>query len=114
MTTQTTSAGPYRGILPFRYVDRHLFFGREQFLEEFLAQILAFRLVILFGRSGAGKSSLINAGLIPALEKEGLGFDRLRVGSEAATPLIVDRIPRTERQDGDFLPSVLRPRGHTS
>src|SRR5689334_9812434 len=98
-------AGPYRGIVPFRYVDRSVFFGRERFLEGLLAEILAFRLVVLFGKSGAGKSSLINAGLIPLLEKEGLAFDRLRIGSEADLPVKVERIPTSGREDRAFLPS---------
>ena len=64
---------PYRGILSFRYIDKENFFGREKAIQELYAKILLYRVVVLFGESGAGKSSLLNAGLIPALDKEGFG-----------------------------------------
>jgi WD40 repeat protein len=108
---------PYRGIEPFRYADRDLFFGREEFLEKLLADILAFRLVVLFGRTGIGKSSLINAGLIPALERERLAPERLRIGTDVDTPVVVERISMTDREDGPYLPSIFetgRPQRYQS
>ena len=97
---------PYRGIEPFRYKDADVFFGREIFVEDLVANILAFRLVVLFGESGSGKSSLINAGLIPALGKEGWGLERLRIGASADTPIVVERTPIGENASGGFLPSI--------
>jgi putative ribosome biogenesis GTPase RsgA len=70
---------PYRDIHQFRYVDRDLFFGREQEIEDLVLKVMLYRVVVLFGGSGAGKSSLINAGLIPALENQGLAPERLLV-----------------------------------
>ncbi|MHA2276489.1 MAG: nSTAND1 domain-containing NTPase, partial [Candidatus Kariarchaeaceae archaeon] len=64
---QNLPFSPYRGIHPFRYVDHPYFFGREITVDGLLAKVLLHRLVILFGESGTGKSSIINAGLIPAL-----------------------------------------------
>lgn len=61
---------PYRGILPFRYADRDRFFGWEREIKDLTAKILLYRLVVVFGESGAGKSSLLNAGIIPALQRE--------------------------------------------
>ncbi|MGW7004248.1 nSTAND1 domain-containing NTPase [Streptomyces sp. NPDC054933] len=62
---------PYRGLAPFRQEDAGWFFGRERSTDAFVAQLRAARntggLVMLVGASGAGKSSLLRAGLIPAL-----------------------------------------------
>src|SRR5205085_3565341 len=100
---------PYRGILPFRYVDRDLFFGREQVVERLLAKVLLYRLTILFGDSGAGKSSLLNAGLTPALQKENLIPERLRVRPTPDTPFLLVLIPTTPAGNRDFLPSIFDP-----
>jgi hypothetical protein len=113
MSEQTSLArpSPYRGILPFRYADRANFFGREREISELAAKILLYRLVVLFGDSGAGKSSLINAGVIPRLENEGFQPERLRVRPFAESPFLVERIS-SGRQENRFLPSVFADFAH--
>ena len=68
---------PYRGLLPFREQDAGLFFGRERFVEELVRKVgqrSAANVVAVIGRSGSGKSSIVYAGLFPALRREkGLG-----------------------------------------
>lgn len=63
---------PYRGLPPFRTEDRHLFFGRDEELAAIEAMVRAEPFTLLHASSGAGKSSLINAGLLPRLEEHGL------------------------------------------
>lgn len=63
---------PYRGLPPFRTEDRHLFFGRDEELAAIEAMVRAEPFALLHASSGAGKSSLINAGLLPRLEEHGL------------------------------------------
>ncbi|MEV6316722.1 AAA family ATPase [Streptomyces sp. NPDC051776] len=62
---------PYRGLSPYRQRDAGWFFGRERSTEALVAQLREVEktggLVMLVGASGAGKSSLLNAGLVPAL-----------------------------------------------
>jgi energy-coupling factor transporter ATP-binding protein EcfA2 len=59
----------YPGAKPFTIEEALLFKGREEELEQ-LYQVIQFnQLVVLHGKSGLGKSSLINAGLVPKLEK---------------------------------------------
>jgi WD40 repeat protein len=65
------SGCPYRGLLPFDQEHAGVFFGRQQLTAELIAK-LAGRLarpsiVVVSGASGAGKSSLLHAGLLPAL-----------------------------------------------
>jgi WD40 repeat protein/energy-coupling factor transporter ATP-binding protein EcfA2 len=61
-------AQPFVGLRPFEKTDAHLFFGRDVQIEELLARLRGQRFVAVMGTSGSGKSSLIRAGLIPALE----------------------------------------------
>ncbi|MEV0638513.1 WD40 repeat domain-containing protein [Streptomyces sp. NPDC050619] len=62
---------PYRGLASYRQEDARWFFGRERSTDALVAQLCAAQptggLVMLVGASGAGKSSLLHAGLVPAL-----------------------------------------------
>jgi hypothetical protein len=60
---------PYRGLLPFREEDAAFFFGRDDWIRDLTAKVLAHPLVAVVGRSGSGKSSLVFAGLFPALRR---------------------------------------------
>lgn len=62
---------PYPGLRSFEEEDTEVFFGREKECEELLAKIHLWPCVVLFGSSGSGKSSLINAGLMPRLVSGG-------------------------------------------
>lgn len=63
---------PYRGLAAYRQEDARWFFGRERSTEALVAQLRSAAetggLVMLVGASGAGKSSLLHAGLVPALQ----------------------------------------------
>lgn len=59
----------YPGTSPFLEKDRYLFFGRNTDIKELTKLIVLENLVVLFGKSGYGKSSLLNAGVIPELRK---------------------------------------------
>ena len=103
---QAVTATPYRGIHPFRYVDQAYYFGREEIIEELQTKIILYRLVVLFGESGVGKSSLLNAGIIPALKKKGYQPEKLRVQPFKDRPLLVERIESGGDGDNAFLPSI--------
>lgn len=60
----------YPGVQPFQKEQAHLFFGRDDDIERLYDLILLEKLVVLFGKSGYGKSSLLNAGILPLLDKE--------------------------------------------
>jgi hypothetical protein len=59
---------PYIGPRGFQYNER--LFGREKELRQLEGQLLADRIVLLHAPSGAGKTSLINAGLLPMMRME--------------------------------------------
>ena len=79
----------YPGAQPFADDDlsRRLFFGRARESALLANQILAHRLVVVYGRSGLGKSSLLNAGIAKRLRVDGCLPLMLRVNAQ--TPDLV-------------------------
>ncbi len=62
---------PYKFLDPFGLKDEPIFFGREAATEELSKTVLRDRLTVLHAKSGAGKTSLLNAGLSPHFIREG-------------------------------------------
>ena len=71
MMPETQERNPYVGPRPFERQDRDLFFGRDRETSELLSLVIAHHVLLLYAQSGAGKTSLVSAGLIPLLEEEG-------------------------------------------
>ncbi len=61
-------AAPYPGLRPFRREEMSIFFGREEQTDQLLERLGRSRFLGVVGVSGCGKSSLVLAGMIPALE----------------------------------------------
>ncbi len=68
MVDLTKLSNPFPGLRSYEYEDHSLFFGRDSHIRELRQKLLNGRFLALIGSSGSGKSSLIKAGLIPALE----------------------------------------------
>lgn len=64
------SDSPFVGPRPFEKEDSDRFFGRTRETEELLSLIIAHRAVLVYAQSGAGKSSLLRAGVIKRLEEQ--------------------------------------------
>ncbi|MFF7736307.1 helix-turn-helix domain-containing protein [Streptomyces sp. NPDC007984] len=80
---------PYRGLARFEPDDRYLFFGRDRMIGQLHRLVSDHRFAVLFGASGSGKTSLLRAGLIPALREETARLNRptvLRVFTPGARP----------------------------
>jgi len=60
---------PYKGLRAFRETDAADFFGREKLVEQLIERFCESRFVAVVGPSGSGKSSVVKAGLIPALRQ---------------------------------------------
>ena len=60
---------PYVGPRAFQEADQGAFFGRETEVRQLLSLAVARRVVLLYAPSGAGKTSLLQAGLLPRLRE---------------------------------------------
>jgi WD40 repeat protein len=60
---------PYRGLLPYDQAHAAVFFGRERLTAELAGMLAKAGIVMVTGASGAGKTSLLRAGLVPALAR---------------------------------------------
>ncbi|WP_198542040.1 AAA family ATPase, partial [Parafrankia colletiae] len=73
-----SAACPYKGLAAFTESDEGLFFGREQLTVRLAARLAHSygegRPLVVLGASGAGKSSVLAAGLLPALRRGQLGI----------------------------------------
>jgi WD40 repeat protein/DNA-binding SARP family transcriptional activator len=58
---------PFKGLAPFEVADAEYFFGRERLVAELVARVVGAPLLGVVGPSGGGKSSVVRAGLLPAL-----------------------------------------------
>ncbi|HUQ57463.1 WD40 repeat domain-containing protein [Lentzea sp.] len=58
---------PYLGLTAFGICDADRFFGRDELAADIVGRIRRQRVVGVFGPSGSGKSSLVHAGVLPAL-----------------------------------------------
>jgi energy-coupling factor transporter ATP-binding protein EcfA2 len=61
---------PYMGLEPFNEEDAAFFCGRDRMIDNLVTQVHEHRFVAVVGRSGSGKSSLVFAGLLPALRRQ--------------------------------------------
>ena len=76
------SGNPYRGLLAFEAEHRSLFFGRDAETAALVERLQSERFVLVAGDSGAGKSSLVRAGVLPRIGEGALG------GADAVTAIL--------------------------
>jgi transcriptional regulator with XRE-family HTH domain len=88
---QKEPTNPYKGLRAFQEADAPDFFGREvltlRLLGRFAEHTDLAHFLAVVGPSGSGKSSVVRAGLIPALRREGL--------PSCARPIVVELTPGT-------------------
>lgn len=97
---------PYKYLDYYSSDDAEIFYGRKRDIEKIVGLVLAHRSLTLFGASGVGKTSLLEAGVGPALEKRGLRTIRTRVLPDPARALAVALgwDLRTVSPSGNWLP----------
>jgi class 3 adenylate cyclase/WD40 repeat protein len=121
---------PYKGLARYEATDAPFFYGRERLVATLVARIGVDRFVGIIGASGSGKSSLVRAGLLPALSAGSLpgsgawptctctpGEHPLRRLAEALAPLVglpaaelARRLDSQPDELGSILQSALRGR----
>jgi tetratricopeptide (TPR) repeat protein len=81
-----SAQSPWPGLRPFNEDDRSFFFGRERETAELHALVQRSVVVVVYGQSGLGKTSLLQAGLFHHLRDVSLLPFRLRIDHGDAAP----------------------------
>jgi WD40 repeat protein/energy-coupling factor transporter ATP-binding protein EcfA2 len=84
---------PYPGLRAFFTEERNWYFGREEHVDAMLSRLESNRFLAVVGSSGSGKSSLVFAGLIPALREGQLAGSRRNADGDAAPWTVIDFHP---------------------
>lgn len=105
---------PYLGLRPFTESEKAKFFGRDEEIHILKDKILAHRLTLLVAASGVGKSSLLQAGVMPALRASGMA-DLICHNDWAVDPArdlkqsIVNHFIKQQRVNADYAPDLNLP-----
>jgi len=75
--TAVAVTSPYKGLRAFEKEDEYLFFGRENAVRQLMGAVAVSALVPVVGKSGVGKSSLVQAGLLPGLDQTGWAVETI-------------------------------------
>lgn len=80
----------YPGLKPFERSQSAVFYGRGEDVQRFANLVVRERLVVLFAKSGIGKTSLLQAGMAPELERQ--GFVPVFIRADQTNVSLVDSI----------------------
>jgi Novel STAND NTPase 1 len=84
---ERSDSSPFIGPRPYSSSERAMFFGRDEEVSRLVSLVIAHPAVLLFAVSGAGKTSLLSAGAMPALAEQGFEvLPRLRVRASGELP----------------------------
>lgn len=101
---------PWLGLASYEYSDAYRFFGRENELARLKECVCNNCITTIYGISGAGKTSLVNAGLSPLLEKEDYLPIRIRLshgtGKEYSRQIIEAVQAAIDNANGDIEPTT--------
>src|SRR5439155_1435414 len=108
---------PYKGLVTFEPDDADVFFGREQLVEDLVRRLDDAAFLAVVGASGSGKSSLVRAGIVPALRRRDSSLRTLLfspggrpfavVGEPGALPLLSHSLLETWKRRSDRMLTLL-------
>lgn len=108
----------YPGLKPFETGEQKIFYGREDDIEQLHKQIVLEKLVILYSKSGYGKSSLLNAGIIPRVRNEDKLIPyKVRFGSHIKSEekqqnllknILIETIKQSDNYPKSEVPKILK------
>ena len=93
MSTAVERDSPYVGLVPFSEEDADFFSGRKRDVALIVANVFASPLTVLYGPSGVGKTSVLQAGVVPSLRERGLAPTLLRSWAGDATGTLRSAAP---------------------
>jgi len=89
MSGTTLTELPFKGLMPYEEADALFFFGREADCGVITSNLMASRLTILYGPSGVGKSSVLDAGVVHHVRQ--LAQDNLKEIGKPEFAVVVHR-----------------------
>ena len=89
MSGTTLTERPFKGLMPYEEADALFFFGREVDCGVIASNLMASRLTILYGPSGVGKSSVLDAGVVHHVRQ--LAQDNLKEIGKPEFAVVVHR-----------------------
>jgi WD40 repeat protein len=91
-TDEVDRDNPWPGLSSFTESQHGFFFGREKETEELVRLVRRNTLTVLFGQSGLGKSSLLQAGVFPVLRESDFLPLYLRLDHDPGAPPLVEQV----------------------
>ena len=95
---------PFLELFPYQEAQAKYFFGRETDVRNVLEKIYRNNLVLLYGESGVGKTSLIQAGILPVLRSEGFRVVSVRMepdlGARDLLNAVQSVVPHAPQSEG--------------
>lgn len=74
---------PFKFLDSYTIDDKNIFFGRDNETEDIFRKLYSGKLLLVYGKSGTGKSSIINCGLISKIPQEDIFTINIRCGRKA-------------------------------
>ena len=87
-----SDSGLFIGLESYSEAQSNIFYGRDDEIDQLTGLVKTNTLTIVFGKSGTGKTSLLNAGIFPILRKEFFLPFRIRLEFKEDSPELVDQI----------------------
>ncbi len=88
----TMGKNPFKGLYYYEEADKDIFFGRDDLSRELFKLVVSNGLTLVFGKSGIGKTSLLNAGLFPLLRAANFLPVRLRMDYSSTGAPLIDQV----------------------
>src|ERR1700712_2165801 len=89
------------GLQSYTEAQADIFYGRDEETDRLTSLVKANTLTIVFGKSGTGKTSLLNAGVFPRLRKNYCLPFRIRLEFNDNSPDLVTQIKNILRSEID-------------
>jgi energy-coupling factor transporter ATP-binding protein EcfA2 len=94
---------PFKFLDSYTRDDSNIFFGRDNETEDIFRKLYSGKLLLVYGKSGTGKSSIINCGLISRIPLEDIYAINIRCGNKAYDNFISEISKHSEQKQNDPL-----------
>ena len=100
-TINNSEETSFIGLRSYTEEQANMFFGRDEEIDQLTSLVESNTLTIVFGKSGTGKTSLLNAGVFPRLRKNYCLPFRIRLEFQEGSPDLVSQVKKVLRSEID-------------